>query len=92
MFFDSKKDRNALKTGLEMIKSGFSVEKTSKVCGVPASTLRSKLKNNNDNFYKSGAPPVLSREEENDIVNWILLMEHWGCPRTRKDVLIQVSK
>jgi hypothetical protein len=80
-----------LKLAKELVSNGSSIREAARKTQIPNSTLFKKIKNKENSIFKGGRAPILSLEEENDIVKWILFMEEWGCPRTRKNVISQVS-
>jgi hypothetical protein len=56
--------------------------KASKETGIPRSTLQKYLQSNTEEKLRKGAPKILSDEEENDLVDWIVQSSRKGyCPR-----------
>lgn len=74
---------------VNMINNGHSYRKTASLLNVPKTSLVRWIKNP---LLKSrpGPAPLLTPDEEKDIVQWIIQMEECGCPRSKRDVLIQV--
>ena len=72
-----------------MVKiKGMSVYKSSIICGIPTQTLRDRIKGKVDeDIEKSGPPPILSKEQESDLVDHILQMAEIGYGYTKQDML-----
>uniref|UniRef100_A0A0C9Q4V7 TIGD2 protein n=1 Tax=Fopius arisanus TaxID=64838 RepID=A0A0C9Q4V7_9HYME len=79
---------NALKT----VNSGVSLRKAASAYGVPAATLGRK-KNNPDGIKtKTGPQTVLSKSEEDEIVNWMLYRGERGMPVSKTELLDSVQR
>jgi hypothetical protein len=72
-----------MKKALEMVREyQTSHQKASEETGVPRSTIQKYIARDLQNKQKQGAPTVLTTEEENDLVNWIIESSRRGyCPR-----------
>jgi hypothetical protein len=81
-----------LKLAKSLVLEGCSIRDAARKAQISSSTLQRKIKNKEDSKSNRGKAPLLTSEEESDLVKWILFMENWGCPRTRKNVITQVSK
>lgn len=68
-----------LSTALESIRKGNRIRQVSRSSGIPESTLRDKFKATYKQD-KPGAPTVLTYDEENRIVTWVLDMAKMGFP------------
>lgn len=87
-----KWDLVTINNAKKLMSEGISSRETSKILNIPKTTLLRLLKTDpNEIPKKPGPSPLLNLEEEDDIVNWLLRMEEFGCPRTRHDVITQVS-
>ncbi len=75
-----------------LIANGTSIRGAARNSGIPFSTLQKKLKTHENRLFKGGKSPVLTWEEENDLEKWVLFMESWGMPRTRRNVISQVKE
>lgn len=62
-----------------MINKGFSIRRASKTHHVPESTLRAALARGSVSRHP-GKPPVLTKEEEDRIVQWIIDSAKVGLP------------
>jgi hypothetical protein len=90
MKYKKPEKREQLLAGIEFKKDGISINKAAKEAEIPYSTLRKKFIENSNDYQQPGIVPLFSQEEEEDFVKWIVQMEHWGCPRTKQDILNQV--
>ena len=72
-----------------MVKmKGMSVYKSSIICGIPTQTLRDRIKGKvDDQIERSGPPPILSKEQEAELVNHIMQMAEIGYGYTKQDML-----
>lgn len=68
-----------LSAALVSIRKGSRIRQVSRSSGIPESTLRDKLKGLHQQS-KPGAPTVLTGDEENRIVEWVLDMAKMGFP------------
>ncbi|XP_044594105.1 uncharacterized protein LOC123271763 [Cotesia glomerata] len=80
-----------LKKALESVKNGRTIRQTAKDFEIPYSTIRSKMKGINPIEMKKGPSPVLSAEEETNLVNWILNLGVAEYPRTKESILDSVQ-
>lgn len=77
-------DPGNIPRALAMVRKGHSIHEAAVSCGIPASTVRDKLRCTHPRS-KPGAPTVLSPDVENRAVSWILDMAKRGFPvNTRK--------
>ncbi|XP_011687383.1 PREDICTED: tigger transposable element-derived protein 1-like isoform X2 [Wasmannia auropunctata] len=79
-------DKEVMDKAIEAVKSGTPINTASKLYKVPRSSLHSKIIKKY-NHEKTGPGTVLTSEEENNLVQWILHMCSVGCP-VNKDHLI----
>ncbi|XP_052129196.1 uncharacterized protein LOC127750768 [Frankliniella occidentalis] len=84
MKYSDRAITNALKMCNKNNKSRSSIRKTAKACGIPRTTLRSKLLEMYPN--KIGRPTALSNLEESALSEGLQLCEEWGFPLTAEDV------
>ncbi|CAG5079246.1 Protein of unknown function, partial [Cotesia congregata] len=80
-----------LKKALESVKNGRTIRQTAKDFEIPYSTIRSKMKGINPIEMKKGPSPVLSAEEETNLVNWIVNLGVAEYPRTKESILDSVQ-
>ncbi|XP_071649202.1 uncharacterized protein [Temnothorax longispinosus] len=73
------------------IRSGQSINSTSKSSGIPKSTLMSKVKGNRPIGRKPGPPTILSTEEEAKIARWMLYLSQRGFPVTKTQLIHSVT-
>ncbi|XP_062545718.1 uncharacterized protein LOC134212139 [Armigeres subalbatus] len=62
---------------VNLVRNGHPIRRAAATCKVPESTIRVRLKKPCQN---PGRPPVLSKEEEMHIVNWIISSANVGLP------------
>lgn len=62
----------------------------SKFYNVPKSTLHNKMKN--PVSCPKGATTILSKEQEDELVEWVLLSADYGDPRTKQDILLAAGE
>lgn len=80
-------------TALKLIKNdGVSVRSVSKMFNIPRSTLQDKLLSRYKGTGNYGAPTVLSLEEEEKIVDWIVYLGELGFPVTKVQLIETVTK
>ena len=82
----------SLKNALKAIEDGKSLREAASIFGVPKSTLHLKLKNNETTNSIKGAPTILTEQEENKIVEWILFCAERGFPVTKSHLLDCVQR
>ncbi|XP_063369793.1 uncharacterized protein LOC134658117 [Cydia amplana] len=93
---DEKKKRKLysdsnLAEALDQISKGMSIYQASKTYNIPESTLRDKR----DKKYKNtkcGTQPILTLQEEKQIVDWIHYLGRIGFPVSKQQLLEVVSK
>lgn len=64
---------------VDLARNGHSIRRAAATCNVPESTIRIKLKQKRAS-RNPGRPPVLTKEEETFIVNWIIGSAKVGFP------------
>ena len=77
----------ALKQALEAIEQGKSLRKVSSTFGVPKSTLHAKYNGYTPIDCRKGPTTILTKEEEEKIVDWILECGRRGFPVNRSQLL-----
>lgn len=80
----------AVKRALVEVKQGSKISEVSKKYDIPDSTLRAK-KLNKYNDKKPGPAPILNKEQEQEIVDWIFEMCRRGFPVTKAQLLSSVQ-
>lgn len=82
-----------LETALEKITKGMTIKKASRIFLIPRGTLQNRIHNRTKKSNaNSGPPPILSANEEKDIVNWIIENVRKGFPRRDSDVFFVVKE
>lgn len=81
----------ALQRALKAISAGISIRKAADNCGVPATTLFRKNKNPDKIDCTIGPPTVLSKNEEQDIVDWLTYRAERGFPITKTELLDSIQ-
>ncbi len=77
-----KWDSDDLKKAIEDVQEGrLSIRRAALKYGVPKSTLHDHASHRVEPLSRPGPPPVLSREEENDLEQWIIKMSEIGYGR-----------
>ena len=71
---------------------GWSVRKAAEFHGIPKTTLDDHVNGRSLPGAKSGPPTLLSSEEEDDLVSFLIKSSEIGFSRTRKDVLAMVDR
>lgn len=76
-----------------MKDTGLSLRKAAAAYGIPVATLGRKKNANPEKMKsKTGPKTILSTEEENDIVKWVLDRAKIGAPVTKTELLDSVQK
>lgn len=83
--------KEELENALHAIRNGMSYKNASNQFRIPKTTLIDKIKKKYKNDVV-GAPTILSREEEQHIVNWIDYLGKSGFPVTKSQLLESVAK
>lgn len=82
----------AIEKCLDEIAQGSSIKAASNKYGIPRSTLRYRLSSKWQKTVKKGPSSVLSKEEEDKIVSWIIGMQQRGYPVQRRTLLFKVKE
>lgn len=80
-----------LNAALLAINEGISIYEASKTYGIPRTTLRDKRNNKYTNEH-CGKQTVLTKDEENKLVDWIFYLWNSGFPVTKDQLLETVAK
>ncbi|KAB0790704.1 hypothetical protein PPYR_14850, partial [Photinus pyralis] len=70
----------------------MSIRRASAQFHIPKTTLIDKMKNKHKEGARPGAPTVLSSEEEQSLVEWILYLGRVGFPVTKGQLMESVAK
>lgn len=82
-----------LEVALEMIKKGMPIKQASREFKIPRGTLQNRIHNRTKKAVNcSGPPPVLTEEEELDIVEWVNNNARKGFPRRKMDIIFTVKE
>lgn len=88
-----KYTENELSTALSLINAGqISLNKASSTYGIPKSTLHNKLKGTVPNVINMGPSTILTVEEQQRLVGWILTKAKLGFPMYPDEVKTAVQK
>lgn len=74
---------NQMIAAIDMVRRGFPIRRAAKIHGIPESTIRAKLPAGVDwtaNVKRPGRPTVLTKQEEDRIIDWIIEMAKAGFP------------
>lgn len=80
-----------LNAALVAINEGTSIYEAAQTYGIPRSTLRDK-RNNKYTNENCGTQTVLTKDEENKLVDWIFYLGKSGFPVTQDQLLETVAK
>lgn len=86
-----KYTKDDLKNALEAIKNGVPCATASKEYRVPRTTLIGKIKGKYPEDCRNGAPTILTVEEENLLINWIINLGKMGFPVSKTQLLDSVA-
>lgn len=86
-----KYDLENLKKALHAVKSGMSKKQAAREYQVPRSTIQFRLNNPDKINPRPGPTTVLTDEEENVLVNWIIQSSKKGFLRRKEDIQYSVS-
>lgn len=80
----------AVEKALEEIRNGASKKATALKYGIPRATLHFRL---SEKFKKTekGPCPILTKKEEESLVNWLLESQKKGFPRRKEDIQASVK-
>ncbi|KAJ6639611.1 hypothetical protein Bhyg_12358, partial [Pseudolycoriella hygida] len=82
---------DSLREAMENIRNNeMSYGAASKIYNVPKAILHHKMRNP-ENLPK-GATTVLTKEQEDELEQWILLHADFGDPRTKRDIIIAAAE
>ena len=82
-----------IRDALDLIRSGtLSARRASAIYGVPKSTLLDRVHGRIADDAKSGPDPVLTKEEEEVLCNYVKLMCDIGYPITPKLLCMEVKR
>lgn len=89
--YRKKYGQNAMENALAAIQNGLSKKAASKLYGIPRTTLIFRL---SEKFNKTdhGPPPVLTKQEEEILVDWIICNHKKVFLRRKKDVQASVKQ
>lgn len=89
--YSEKYTQDTLREAIEKIRHNeMSYGAASKIYNVPKTTLHNKMKNP-ENCPK-GATTILSKEQEDELAEWILLHAEFGDPRTKQDIMLAAAE
>lgn len=83
--------KQQMESALKAISRGMSVTAAARSFGVPRTTVLDKISGRTPKVRKMGPPSILSRVEEEILVNWILLLSQKHRPVTKEQVLDSVQ-
>ncbi|CAK1603693.1 unnamed protein product [Parnassius mnemosyne] len=88
--YKKKYTEEDLEAAIQAIQNGMSKRAAAKVFGIPRGTLQFRLQGN---FLKTrpGPPTILTNDEENTLVEWIIQSSRKGFPRRKEDLLHSVT-
>lgn len=82
--------KDSLKKAVAAVQEGMTLRKASLKFGVPRSTLRSKINHLYPN-ERPGPPSILSPEQEEELVDWIIKSSNIGRPVSKSQLINSVS-
>lgn len=89
--YSEKYTQDNLREALEKVKNNeMSYGAASKFYSVPKTTLHNKIKNPVN--CPKGATTILSKEQEDELEEWILMHADFGDPRTKQDIMIAAAE
>lgn len=89
--YAEKYTQEGLREALEKIRNNeMSYGAASKIYNVPKATLHNKMRHP-ENCPK-GATTVLTKEQEDELAEWVLLHADFGDPRTKQDIKIAAAE
>ncbi|KAL0852380.1 hypothetical protein ABMA28_000577 [Loxostege sticticalis] len=89
--YDKKYTEQELMLAIAAIKNGMPKKEAARVFNIPRATLQFRINNDIVNA-KPGPPTVLTKVEEETIVEWIVASSKKGFPRRKEDVLHSVER
>lgn len=89
--YSGKYTEENLQEAIEKITANeLSYGAASKIYNVPKTTLFNKMRHP-VNFPK-GATTILSKDQENELAEWVLLHADFGDPRTKQDIILAAAE
>ena len=85
-------DEQKMRTALEAISSGMTLSKAAQMYGIPKSTLFDHKIGRVLPGAKSGHPTILTEEEEEELVSFVIECCEIGYPKSRQDVIAMAQK
>lgn len=86
-------DESAVQSCLREISARLlSINAASKKYGIPRSTIRFRMSDKWCKTTKRGPQTVLSKEEETEIVSWLIAMQKRGFPVERRTLLFKIKE
>lgn len=90
---NSAYDESVLQSCLREISTGMtSIYGASKKYGIPRSTIRFRMSGKWLKTTKRGPQTVLSKEEEERIVSWLIGMQKRGFPVQRRTLMFKITE
>ncbi|XP_062703942.1 uncharacterized protein LOC134286347 [Aedes albopictus] len=83
---------NDIEKALRMTRQGVSIRQAARRHGIPAETLRDKVREKYPLGAKPGKDPVLTKQEETKIVSWVTSIARAGFPVSIKQLRISVGQ
>lgn len=81
-----------LKAAIGAVLEGTSVNKAARDHKIPEASLRKKLKRGETSISKPAWNAVLTKAEERDLFNWILLCADSGQPRSARQIINEAAR
>lgn len=89
--YSEKYTDDSLREAIEKIQNNeLSYGAASRIYNVPKTTLHNKMKN--PVSHPRGAATILSKDQEDELAEWILLHADFGDPRTKQDIIIAAAE
>lgn len=89
--YSEKYSKDDLREAIEKIrKNEMSYGAASKIYNVPKTTLHNRMRN--PESCPKGATTTLSKDQENELADWILLHADFGDPRTKQDIILAAAE
>ena len=86
-------DDESMKRPMEAVKGGLMrVNQAARNFKVPRTTLRDRLSGRVEHGAKSGPEPYLTKEEEQELVDFLKQASRVGYGKTKKEILVIVQK
>ncbi|KAJ6648201.1 hypothetical protein Bhyg_03428, partial [Pseudolycoriella hygida] len=89
--YSEKYTQDNLREAVEKIRSNeMSYGAASQIYNIPKTNLHNKLKKPKN--LPKGSTTVLSKEQESELADWILLHADFGDPRTKQDIILAAAE